>query len=79
MARENNRVQAHIMDRLDILLDIRVVESDLAIALKEACIQFKLIFKARTSLFNVMFEYCNIMLAVVLSFIYINVELFLML
>ena len=43
MARENNRVQAHIMDRLDILLDIRVVESDLAIALKEACIQFKLI------------------------------------
>ena len=35
LARENNRVQYHIMERLDILLDVRVVESDLAIALKE--------------------------------------------
>ena len=35
LARENMRVQHHIMERLDILLDVRVVESDLAIALKE--------------------------------------------
>ena len=35
LARENYRVQHHIMERLDILLDVRVVESDLAIALKE--------------------------------------------
>ena len=35
LARENVRVQHHIMERLDILLDVRVVESDLAIALKE--------------------------------------------
>lgn len=41
LARENNRVQYHIMERLDILLDVRVVESDLAIALKEVCIHVK--------------------------------------
>ncbi|XP_021341779.1 inositol 1,4,5-trisphosphate receptor type 2-like [Mizuhopecten yessoensis] len=35
LARENDRVQFHLFDRLDVLLDVRVVESDLAIALKE--------------------------------------------
>lgn len=35
LARENEQVQTHIFDRLDILLDVRVVESDLAVALKE--------------------------------------------
>ncbi|KAL4233980.1 hypothetical protein ACF0H5_005635 [Mactra antiquata] len=35
LSKENFRVQHHIMERLDILLDVRVVESDLAIALKE--------------------------------------------
>ncbi|KAL4233979.1 hypothetical protein ACF0H5_005634 [Mactra antiquata] len=35
LAKENFRVQYHIMERLDILLEVRVVEPDLAIALKE--------------------------------------------
>ncbi|KAK3610322.1 hypothetical protein CHS0354_029791 [Potamilus streckersoni] len=35
LARENGRVQHHIFERLDILLDVHVVQSDLAIALKE--------------------------------------------
>lgn len=35
LAKENDSVQSHIFDRLDILLDVKVVESDLAIALKE--------------------------------------------
>lgn len=35
LARENFSVQHHIMERLDIMLDVKVVESDLAIALKE--------------------------------------------
>ncbi|KAK3086885.1 hypothetical protein FSP39_024881 [Pinctada imbricata] len=35
LARENERVQLHLFERIDILLDVRVVESDLAIALKE--------------------------------------------
>lgn len=35
LAKENNAVQTHIFDRLDVLLDVRVAESDLAIALKE--------------------------------------------
>ena len=36
LARENERVQLHLFERIDILLDVRIVESDLAIALKEA-------------------------------------------
>ncbi|XP_076470932.1 inositol 1,4,5-trisphosphate-gated calcium channel ITPR2-like isoform X2 [Babylonia areolata] len=35
LARENETVQHHIFERLDILLEVRVVESDLAIALAE--------------------------------------------
>ena len=35
LARENEAVQLHIFERLDILLEVRVVESDLAIALTE--------------------------------------------
>lgn len=35
LARENEVVQHHIFERLDILLEVRVVESDLAIALTE--------------------------------------------
>ncbi|KAL5022859.1 hypothetical protein ScPMuIL_002014, partial [Solemya velum] len=35
LARENDKVQMHLFDRLDVLLDVKVVESDLAIALKE--------------------------------------------
>lgn len=35
LARENDTVQMHIFERLDILLDVRVVENDLAIALRE--------------------------------------------
>lgn len=35
LARENEAVQLHIFERLDILLDVRVVESELAIALRE--------------------------------------------
>ncbi|XP_078335085.1 inositol 1,4,5-trisphosphate-gated calcium channel ITPR2-like [Crassostrea virginica] len=35
LARENERVQLHLFERIDILLDVRIVESDLAIALKE--------------------------------------------
>uniref|UniRef100_A0A2C9LYN3 RIH domain-containing protein n=1 Tax=Biomphalaria glabrata TaxID=6526 RepID=A0A2C9LYN3_BIOGL len=35
LARENEAVQMHIFERLDILLDVRVVESELAIALRE--------------------------------------------
>ncbi|KAK7504550.1 hypothetical protein BaRGS_00004036, partial [Batillaria attramentaria] len=35
LARENEAVQHHIFERLDILLEVRVVESDLAIALTE--------------------------------------------
>ena len=35
LARENGSVQMHLFERIDILLDVRVVESDLAIALKE--------------------------------------------
>ncbi|XP_036355381.1 inositol 1,4,5-trisphosphate receptor type 3-like [Octopus sinensis] len=35
LAKENNTVQTHIFDRLDVLLDVRVAESDLAVALKE--------------------------------------------
>ncbi|XP_041375499.1 inositol 1,4,5-trisphosphate receptor type 3-like [Gigantopelta aegis] len=35
LARENDRVQYHIFERLDVLLDVRVVESDLAMALSE--------------------------------------------
>ncbi|XP_071092410.1 inositol 1,4,5-trisphosphate-gated calcium channel ITPR3-like isoform X4 [Haliotis cracherodii] len=35
LAKENDRVQHHIFERLDVLLEVRVVESDLAIALRE--------------------------------------------
>ena len=35
LARENEAVQLHIFERLDVLLDVRVVESDLAVALRE--------------------------------------------
>ncbi|XP_055955374.1 inositol 1,4,5-trisphosphate receptor type 1 [Patella vulgata] len=35
LARENDKVQHHIFERLDVLLEVRVVESDLAIALRE--------------------------------------------
>ncbi|KAH9498183.1 hypothetical protein Btru_007903 [Bulinus truncatus] len=35
LARENEAVQMHIFERLDILLDVRVVESELAVALRE--------------------------------------------
>lgn len=35
LARENERVQLHLFERIDILLDVRIVESDLAISLKE--------------------------------------------
>ncbi|GFN95264.1 inositol 1,4,5-trisphosphate receptor type 1 [Plakobranchus ocellatus] len=35
LARENDAVQMHIFERLDILLDVRVVENDLAVALRE--------------------------------------------
>ncbi|ESO91009.1 hypothetical protein LOTGIDRAFT_163525 [Lottia gigantea] len=35
LARENERVQFYIFERLDVLLEVRVVESDLAIALRE--------------------------------------------
>lgn len=35
LARENERVQLHLFDRIDDILDVRIVESDLAIALKE--------------------------------------------
>ncbi|BFZ19741.1 hypothetical protein BsWGS_22780 [Bradybaena similaris] len=35
LARENETVQLHIFERLDILLDVRVVENDLAVALRE--------------------------------------------
>ena len=38
LAKENNAVQTHIFDRLDVLLDVRVAESDLAIALKEVSV-----------------------------------------
>lgn len=35
LARENAHVQHHLFERIDVLLDVRVVESDLALALKE--------------------------------------------
>lgn len=35
LAKENDRVQHHIFERLDVLLEVRVVESDLAVALRE--------------------------------------------
>lgn len=35
LSRENERVQLHLFERIDILLDVRIVESDLAISLKE--------------------------------------------
>ncbi|CAG2222632.1 unnamed protein product [Mytilus edulis] len=38
LARENAHVQHHLFERIDVLLDVRVVESDLALALKEVFI-----------------------------------------
>jgi hypothetical protein len=35
LARENAHVQFHLFERIDVLLDVRVVESDLALAMKE--------------------------------------------
>ena len=42
LARGNDTVQIRMFDRLDTLLRIKVVESDLAIALKEVCVHWKL-------------------------------------
>jgi hypothetical protein len=44
LARENFSVQYKIMERLDIMLNVKVVESDLAIALKE--VKFQHIYQA---------------------------------
>lgn len=42
LARENDAVQHHIFERLDILLEVRVVESDLAMALREVGVRLHL-------------------------------------
>lgn len=37
LIRENHKVQERMFDNLDQLLDVQIVRSDLALALKEVC------------------------------------------
>lgn len=59
LAKENNAVQTHIFDRLDVLLDVRVAESDLAIALKEVSLKFLVWFVLKHIIFSLIKQKIN--------------------